>query len=235
MKFIKFVLSAPLQSWGEDARWNQRTTAAMPTKSAIIGLLGSCLGIPRGDDRLNTLNNEIHIAVRADCPGRVMTDYQTINAPKGEALPTANGGHRKKGEGIETPKQYLQDARFTIFVWGNEDTLHTCYKAMWHPKWAVYLGRKSCVPAVPVRPDPEAWNNKWNTPEEAVKSFSEEEKRHCDLVVQVEMDAKPSDLLAKDQHLVIRRDALIRADRNEYGVRWVKAFAVPSGGEASCT
>ena len=230
MKLIKFTLSAPLQSWGEDARWDQRTTAAMPTKSAIIGLLGCCMGIPRGDERLNQLNDQLLMAVRADRPGRVMTDYHTVQGTGGIFL-NAEGKQRSGGDTIITPKQYLQDARFTIFLWGDEETLASCFQAMEHPKWAVYLGRKSCVPAVPVRPE---WLEAAD-PEEAVSFFSDKEKQHCASWVQVEMDAKPNDVLLANQRMVTRRDALIRADRNEYAVRWVKTFAVPSGGESSCT
>ena len=230
MKLMKFVLSAPLQSWGEDARWDTRTTAAMPSKSAVMGLLGCCLGIPRGDERLNQLNDQLMMAVRADRPGRVMTDYHTVQGTGGVFL-NAEGKPRGGGDTIITPKQYLQDARFTVFLWGDEDTLASCFQAMEHPKWAVYLGRKSCVPAVPVIPE---WVEA-ASPEEAVRVFSEEERRRGVSVVQVEMDARPNEPLAENQRMITRRDALLRADRNEYAVRWVKAFAVASGGEASCT
>ncbi len=230
MKLIKFTLSAPLQSWGEDARWDQRTTAAMPAKSAVIGLLGCCLGIPRGDEKLNQLNDQLMIAVRADRPGRVMTDYHTVQGTGGVFL-NAEGKPRSGGDTIITPKQYLQDARFTVFLWGNEETLVSCFQAMEHPKWAVYLGRKSCVPAVPVRPE---WVEA-GSPEEVVKIFSPEERKHSAPWVQVEMDAAPNDSLGDRQRMITRRDSILRADRNEYAVRWVKTFPVRSRGDESCT
>ncbi|MBR3016643.1 MAG: type I-E CRISPR-associated protein Cas5/CasD [Clostridia bacterium] len=230
MKLIKFTLSAPLQSWGEDARWDTRTTAPMPSKSAIIGLLGCCMGIPRGDERLNQLDGQLMMAVRADRPGRVMTDYHTVQGTGGVFL-NAEGKPRGGGDTIITPKQYLQDACFTVFLWGDKDTLTSCFHAMKHPKWAVYLGRKSCVPSVPVIPE---WIEA-ASPEEAVAVFSEEEKQRRNLWVQVEMDTQPNDPLGPGQRIITRRDAILRADRNEYAIRWVKAFAVKSGGEASCT
>lgn len=55
MRLIKLIFSAPLQSWGEDSRWDNRETAASPTKSGVIGMLGCALGYPRGDERLNAL------------------------------------------------------------------------------------------------------------------------------------------------------------------------------------
>ena len=173
MKLIKFTLSAPMQSWGEDSRWDYRATAAMPTKSAIIGLLGCSLGYPRGDERLNQLDEKLCIAVRADQPGRVMTDYHTVQGTNGIFL-NAEGKPRTGGSTIITPKQYLQDARFTVYLWGDEETLNACYHAMNHPRWAVCLGRKSCVPAVPVVPE---WIEA-DSPEKAVARFSENEKAH---------------------------------------------------------
>ena len=128
MKFMKFILSAPLQSWGEDARWDQRTTAAMPTKSAVVGLLGCCLGYPRGDERLNRLADQLRVAVRADRPGRVTTDYHTVQGTNGVFL-NAEGKPRGGGGTIVTPKQYLQDARFTVFLWGEDEALSACYRA----------------------------------------------------------------------------------------------------------
>lgn len=229
MKFIKFVLSAPLQSWGEDARWDQRTTAAFPTKSAIIGLIGCCMGLPRGDERLNHLNDSLHIAVRADRAGQILTDFHTVQGTNGIFL-NAEGKPRGGGSTIITPKQYLQDARFTVFIWGAEDALAQCYFAMLHPKWAVYLGRKSCVPSVPVYPH---WAEA-PTPLEAVRSFTQEEQTHSSGVVQVEMDALPNEKLSANERLITRRDNVIRSDRNEYDLRWVRAFTVRPGGERKC-
>ncbi len=230
MKLMKFTLSAPLQSWGEDARWDYRATAVMPTKSAIIGLLGCCLGIPRGDERLNRLDKLLRVAVRADQAGRVMTDYHTVQGTNGVFL-NAEGKPRTGGDTIITPKQYLQDARFTVFLWGDEETLNACFQAMAHPKWAVYLGRKSCVPAVPVKP---VWMEA-DTPEDAVARFTEEERQRCEAIAHVEMDALPNEELKAGQRMITRHDTLLRADRNEYAVRWVKAFTVQPGGENPCT
>ncbi len=230
MKLIKFTLSAPLQSWGEDARWDLRTTAAMPTKSAIVGLLACCLGLPRGDERLKRLDSKLSMAVRADSPGRIMTDFHTVQGTDGLFL-NAEGKPRGGGSTIITPKQYLQDACFTVFIWGDEAALENCYEAMLHPCWPVYLGRKSCVPAVPVKPQ---WIEA-DTPENAVAHFTDDEKAKSAPVVHVEMDTDLNVPLKEGQRLVVRKDLIYRADRNEYGSRWVCAYAIPSGGENTCT
>ena len=129
MKFIKFTLSAPLQSWGDNSRWDNRNTANMPTKSGIIGLLGCCLGYPRGDERLNRLDQQLHLAVRSDRAGRIMTDFHTVHGTYGVLL-SAEGKKRQNGNTIVSKRQYLQDARFTVFLWGAEADLERCYQAM---------------------------------------------------------------------------------------------------------
>ncbi len=231
MKLLKFILSGPLQSWGEDSRWDQRATSPMPTKSAVVGLLGCCCGYPRGDSRLNQLNDNLHMAVRADCPGSVMTDFHTVQASNGSFYNAEGKPRTGSGNTIITPKQYLQDARFVVFMWGNDDILSTCYEAMCHPKWAVYLGRKSCVPAVPVTPQ---WVEA-DRPEEAVHFFTAEEKKKAVKYVRVEIDAGPPDSVNDGQGLITRRDAVLRADHNEYGQRWVKVYTVSTGGDVACT
>ena len=230
MRFIKFTLSAPLQSWGEDSRWDNRNTANMPTKSGIIGLLGCCLGYPRGDSRLNDLDRQLRLAVRADRAGRIMTDYHTVHGTCGLLL-SAEGTKRQNGDTIISKRQYLQEARFTVFLWGNDADLNQCYQAMLHPRWTVYLGRKSCVPSVPVRPE---WIEA-SDPEEAVAIFSEAERRLCDRMIHVEIETPPGDALSPKQRLVVRRDAVLRADRNEYAVRYARAYTIRRGGDESCT
>ena len=230
MKLIKIILSAPMQSWGEDARWDQRTTAVMPTKSALIGLIGCCLGYKRGDIRLKELNEALFIAVRADKPGYVMTDFHTVQGNGGVIL-NAEGKPRGGGNVIITPKQYLQDARFSVFIWGETEKLNLCFQAMLHPKWSVYLGRRSCVPSVPILP---VWVEA-ETPYAAVAEFSSEEKCFGQSTVQVEMDVMPGVALHPNAREIIRRDDLIRADRNEYATRWLQTYPIPVGGERECT
>ena len=149
MKFLTFRLSGPLQSWGDSARWDHRSTATMPSKSAIIGLLGCCMGFRRGDERLQMLSQRLHLAVRADRRGRLMWDFQTVQKPGGKIL---NAQGKPRGETIITPKQYLQNAAFQVFLFGDEALLEDCMNAMRRPKWVVCLGRRSCPPAEPILP-----------------------------------------------------------------------------------
>lgn len=156
------------QSWGERSRWDVRDTATEPTKSGIIGLLGCALGYPMRDPRLETeLDAGLRFGVRVESPGRVVQDYHTVT----DYLPTAEGSFRHSGVAtaksldkikndpdatpatIISPRYYLEDASFLVALEerdGFEGLLEKSEAALRHPKWPIFLGRKSCVPTRPV-------------------------------------------------------------------------------------
>ena len=210
MKFIRLILQGPLQSWGERSRWDSRDTATMPTKSGIIGLLGCCMGIPRGSKDLNKLNLALHMAVRADKPGRIMTDFQTVQAPKGQRLMNSQG--KPRGETIITPKQYLQDSSFTIFIWGEFNILEAVYESLRHPVWTPYLGRRSCTPSVPLLPQ-------FIEADSVDEVILQDAPDHA----MVEIECMADDVLRDDEHLIQRPDSIVNASINEYQVRAVRA------------
>lgn len=143
-------LEGPLQSWGERSRWGYRDTAMMPTRSGIIGILACALGIGRFDPAISELENGLSIGVRADRPGQVIIDYQTISG----TIRTADRKQRGGGEStLQSYRQYLQDASFFAVVYGSEELLRRCATALRHPVWPVFLGRKSCIPTRPVYED----------------------------------------------------------------------------------
>ncbi len=143
-------LEGVLQSWGEHSKWNYRDSAPLPTKSGIIGMIGCAMGLMRESEELRKLAENLKIAVRADRPGREVTDFQTIQSKN---LLTAQGKHRgKRGEyeTLVTYRTYLQDACFTVAISGEKKLLTEIENAFWNPKWPIYLGRKNCVPSRPV-------------------------------------------------------------------------------------
>jgi len=142
-------LEGPLQAWGERARWNQRDTAFMPTKSALVGLIACAMGLPRGDAAIIDLFESLTVAVRADRPGIMMTDYHTVTG----IIRTADGKQRGKvgaDSTVQSWRQYLQDASFLVAITADEATLSRCCEALADPVWPVCLGRKSCIPTRPV-------------------------------------------------------------------------------------
>lgn len=147
MKTLTIKLTAPLQSYGNEATFSRRTTHSYPTKSAVIGMIGAALGYRRDDTRIQTLN-KLSVAVRVDQPGKVMTDFQIVEYAK-----NANKTARKL-----TYRDYLQDAIFLVGIGSDNHQLIDQIKfALKHPKFQLYLGRRSNPPAGPL--DVELFSN----------------------------------------------------------------------------
>ncbi|MGW7063524.1 type I-E CRISPR-associated protein Cas5/CasD [Streptomyces sp. NPDC054904] len=152
---ILLRLTGPLQSWGCLSHFNERDTAPFPTRSALIGLLASALGRSREEpiDDLSTLT----LTVRTDRPGVPLRDLHTVGGglPARSTVTTAEG---KKRTGdtttLLTHRTYLADAAFTAALTATPQTpvelLEDAAAALTHPKWPLYLGRRSCPPDGPL-------------------------------------------------------------------------------------
>ena len=143
-------LEGPLQSWGENAKWDFRDSSTMPTKSGIVGLLGCAMGEERGSQVLVELAQSITVAVRADRPGVKFVDFQTV---QGDPLMAATGKPKTTGNTILSPHAYLQDASFTVFIDTTPEWQQRIVSALENPRWCMYLGRKNCVPSRPILAD----------------------------------------------------------------------------------
>lgn len=146
-KLLVLRLEGALQSWGETSKWDYRDSSTMPSKSGIVGLLGCALGLERNSAALVELAQNISVAVRADRSGEAFTDYQTVT---GEPLMAATGKPKTTGNTIVSPRVYLQDACYTVFIETTQVWMQRLEEALKNPKWCVYLGRKCCVPSRPV-------------------------------------------------------------------------------------
>lgn len=137
MKTATIRLTAPLQSYGNQADFNQRTTSYYPTKSAIIGMIAAALGYQRDNSKIEELN-KLLVAVRIEQPGKMMTEFQTVEYRKS---PTKTA--RKL-----TYRQFMQDAVFMVAIGSNDDqVIDKVVDALKHPKFQLYLGRRSNPPA----------------------------------------------------------------------------------------
>jgi len=150
-------LEAPLQSWGEDSQWSERRTAPEPTKSGIVGMLACAMGWD-DDERIRDLSHRIRIGVRCDIPGTPapLRDYHTVGGGYGDDNPqllTADGSPKKssgKAHTEQTWRYYLCDASFLVAVQSEDESLIAeLAKKIQHPHWPIFLGRKSCIPALP--------------------------------------------------------------------------------------
>ena len=140
-------LEGALQSWGEQAKWDDRDSASMPTKSGVVGLLACAMGLERESPEIAALSENIQIAVRADRPGRKTVDYQTIT---GNHLLNAEGKKRSLGDTFISRRTYLEDASFLVVIAAAKPWAEKIADALKNPVWCPYLGRKNCIPSCPI-------------------------------------------------------------------------------------
>jgi CRISPR system Cascade subunit CasD len=151
-------LEGVLQSWGENAKWDFRGSAAMPSKSGIVGLLSCAMGWERDDPRIADLSRNIRVAVRSDRPGTRFIDFQTVT---GRPLLNAEGKSRTGGNTFTSERCYLQDASFLVVIETDAQRREQIVSALKNPRWCLYLGRKSCVPSLPILEDPDPDYQDW--------------------------------------------------------------------------
>jgi CRISPR system Cascade subunit CasD len=134
MSTLLLKLSAPLQSWGADSKFDRRNTEREPTKSGVIGLIACALGYGRDADAKISELSALRFGVRVDEPGVLLRDFH-IAKVKGEDNPRV------------TNRYYLADAKFTAGLEGDVHLLQQIAVALQNPVWPLYLGRRSCPPA----------------------------------------------------------------------------------------
>ena len=143
-------LEGPLQSWGDqESKFVVRRTAEGPTKSGVLGLICCAMGLSRqaARERLPELNALV-MGVRIDRPGIRWWDWHTVGA--GMEMRIAEGEGKSKPGAMLTRREYLCDASFLVALQGDTELIGELRQAALRPTWAVYLGRKSCPPSLPL-------------------------------------------------------------------------------------
>mgnify|MGYP003956084855 CR=1 FL=1 len=141
MATLLIPLVGPLQAWGLDAKFDLRQTAPEPSKSAAIGLLCCCLG----RDRSESLEDlaAMPFGVRVDREGSLLRDFHTV-----QDVIAADGSKVKT---LVSNRWYLTDAAMLIgFQSDDRDLVKKIHQALQHPHWTPCLGRRSCLPTVPL-------------------------------------------------------------------------------------
>ena len=138
MATLLLRLAAPLQAWGAASKFETRKTNREPTKSGVIGLLAAALGLRRDESEGLARLTELRFGVRVEREGQLLVDYHTAKT-------------QDEKNSYVTYRHYLQDA---VFLAGleSEDTalLLQLQDALQHPAFPLYLGRRSCPPALPL-------------------------------------------------------------------------------------
>jgi CRISPR system Cascade subunit CasD len=146
--YLLLKLQGPMQGWGKESFEGLRPSELFPGRSALLGLLGACLGIDRIDQkRQEELAASVWFAVRVDQQGQKMTDYHTVK----DAREDYRG--LKSHDTIQTWREYWQDACYTVAIWATVDApiaLDDIEKALNRPLFTPVLGRRSCPLARPL-------------------------------------------------------------------------------------
>jgi CRISPR system Cascade subunit CasD len=140
MTTLLLRLSAPMQAWGTQSNFTHRDTGQEPSKSGVVGLLCSALGLPRSAD-VSTLS-ALRMAVRVEREGMVRRDYHT--AGMGGVYKVSGGVKRQL---VPSNRYYLADAKFLVGLEGDYNTLEPVFRALQHPTWLLFLGRKAFIPS----------------------------------------------------------------------------------------
>jgi CRISPR system Cascade subunit CasD len=132
-----------------------------PARSAVLGLIGACLGLDRADDEEQTALAEGYgLALLCYAPGRLLADYHTTQ------VPSAQRGRRfaTRAEELAAPnlntilsrRDYRSGAWHLGALWPRRVSsrwpLEVLAEAMVRPGFVPYLGRKSCPLGLPLGP-----------------------------------------------------------------------------------
>lgn len=161
-RYLVFQLYAPLMSWGEAAVGEVRYSNAVPSRSALLGLLAAACGIRREAAHLDEFNRHYHFAIRPfSSREQWLRDYHTVEVPKENRKRIY---FTRRDELVLAPedlntmittRDYRCDALFHIAVQETEGApivLEKLAVALEEPVFPLYLGRKSCPPALPLAP-----------------------------------------------------------------------------------
>ncbi|PID49822.1 MAG: type I-E CRISPR-associated protein Cas5/CasD [Proteobacteria bacterium] len=160
--YLVFQLYAPLAAWGEQAVGQERPSADHPSRSALLGLLAAALGIDRQDNMSQQqLSKSVKFGVKLLTPGLLLRDFHTIQMPP----ENKKARHRKtRRDELQEDKlgtllsfrSYLQNSVAIVAIWLEQVQhydLPKLQQALERPHYHLYLGRKSCPPAVPMNPE----------------------------------------------------------------------------------
>lgn len=197
MKTLTIKLTAVLQSWGNEALYNYRTSAHLPTKSAIIGMLAAALGYERNDPRITALNT-LRFAVRVDQPGHSITDFHMVHYYKNPEKQT--GASAKV-----TYRQYYADAIYIVALTGQDTDMEKLEYALHHPVFPLYFGRRANIPSGVLKTKLYNIDNPIEAlkvvPWEAPTRFQKQhEKYHAEIISDAPADATDTTLV-KDRYI----------------------------------
>ena len=159
--YLTFALVAPIASFGSVAVGERRQGWDRPARSAVLGLVGACLGVEREDDAGQAaLADEYGLALLCYAPGLLLADYHTAQVPptqRNRRFPTRAAELQAPVlNTILSRRDYRTGAWHLAALWPRGPaprwTLPDLVAAMERPGFVPYLGRKSCPLGLPLAP-----------------------------------------------------------------------------------
>lgn len=159
-EYLLMRLYGPLASWGEIAVGERRHSAVHPSRSALLGLLGAALGIERNDAKgQEALAQGYRFGIKLEAGGSPLRDYHTIEVGVPERKTRFRSRRQElsatKRETILSQREYRCDSVAVVAVEALPAApvpLAALADALRAPRFALYLGRKSCPLAAPLLP-----------------------------------------------------------------------------------
>ncbi len=160
-KVLTLNLEGPLQSWGDHSRFLRRESLAFPTKSGVIGLILCAMGLNGTQEQLLSELSLGRMEVWGYGPSdrylSVMEDFHMVGSGYDDAdpwetlfIPKKADGKKANGGPKITRREYLQDAKFAVFLEVPDNRVEEIQEAIKSPTWDLYLGRKCCAPSAPI-------------------------------------------------------------------------------------
>ena len=166
-KFLAFYIDSPIQAWGVSSKYQRRETESFPSKSGVIGLIASALGIDKHSQeegaQIKALA-ELQFAVRkVELLGQKrevqrLRDFHTVGGGYDSENPYQEFFICRKAKGgscdnaVLTDRAYLTDAKFIVLLNGEPNVLESVSQSLQNPTWGIWFGRKCCLPASPLSP-----------------------------------------------------------------------------------
>lgn len=133
-------LYGPMQSWADTGFGQLREAGEFPSRSAVIGMIAAAMGIPRGDQRLVNVHDALQVHVATVRSGSILRDFHTVETRVGFSRTL-------------TSRDYHHDAHFVVLVTGDSTTVQEAFRGLSEPHYGMFLGRRSCPPALPLIPE----------------------------------------------------------------------------------
>jgi len=151
--FLILRLDGPMQAWGTHTFEDYRPSGLYPTRSGLLGLLGSCLGLERNDlAEQQSLSASVEFTVRVDSK-RIGQDQEATVIESRKLLDFHTVMDARKVDGsvnkfpVVSSREYLYDAVFTVAIGSRDGArfgLDQIAEVLRRPCYTPTLGRRSC-------------------------------------------------------------------------------------------